>query len=566
MVEGTKHELTCEIINVAPVKYLTVKWYRDSEVVHTETFNDTSLTPVNASSTLIVTPESNYDGTHYKCVTELHLGPNGPETVSKESAPYTADVHYKPHNLSCPQNFAGVEHHISMDKVPCHADGNPRPTVHWYNKGVLINGSEPLTRTQSGEYTAVFKNSIGNISTIVDITVEYSPSFTCDDHYDVKENDNPQTTCKPAGMPMPSVTWFKDGQNVTLPPLWTSLFGGKYLLRATNKHGHADHTLHLNVSYKPHNLSCPQNFAGVEHHISMDKVPCHADGNPRPTVHWYNNGVLINGSEPLTRTQSGEYTAVFKNSIGNISTIVDITVEYSPSFTCDDHYDVKENDNPQTTCKPAGMPMPSVTWFKDGQNGTLPPLWTSDFGGKYLLRATNKHGHADHTLHLNVSYAPVFNEGNYSMEVTLGENVTFNFSAKGNPNITIMWKFNPEKNVNVTTGGSNTVVSITGATSTNDGVYLCTASNTIGTVTRSVILRVKLPGSHSRSSPLSVSWLYIFIIILGIVAATIIILCIWRKLQSKKRGQYTFLPDKVNERSEIPMTPVSNGKTNGITV
>lgn len=84
--------------------------------------------------------------------------------------------------------------------------------------------------------------------------------------------------------------------------------------------------------------------------------------------------------------------------------------------------------------------------------------------------------------------APVFNKGNDSMEVTLGGNVTFNCSAKGNPDIKIMWKYNLATNVKVTTGGSN-IVSITEATSTNAGVYLCTASNTIGTVTRSVTLR-----------------------------------------------------------------------------
>ncbi|CAK6971163.1 intercellular adhesion molecule 5 [Scomber scombrus] len=404
MVEGTEHQLTCEIINVAPVRYLTVKWYQDNEVVQTQTFNDTSLTPVNEYSTLNVTPKSNYNGAHYKCVTELHLGPNGSETFSTESAPYIADVHYKPHIQSWTRNYANVEHNISMDMVPCHVDGNPQPTVQWYNKGNLINGFEPLTRTQSGEYTAVFENSVGNISTIVDITVEYSPSFTCDDRYDVEENGKPQTTCEPEGIPAPIVTWFKDGQE-----------------------------------------------------------------------------------EPL------------------------------------------------------------------------PQHWTRKYSGEYLLRATNKHGQANHTLDLNVLYAPEFTLGNDSMVVTLGENVTFNCSAKGNPEITIVWKYKSAENVKETTRGSTKVVNITGATSTNAGVYLCSAKNKIGTVTRSVTVTVTLTVNElPLYLPLWVP------IVLGIIIISLIIL--YFMARKKKHGQYAFVPDKENERSEIPMNPVSNGKTNGIKV
>lgn len=94
MVEGAEHELKCSIINVAPVKNLKVKWYRGIETVHTQTFNYLSLTPVNESSTLRVTPERSYNGAHFRCEAELHLGPNGTELIpTTSSAPYIAVVH-----------------------------------------------------------------------------------------------------------------------------------------------------------------------------------------------------------------------------------------------------------------------------------------------------------------------------------------------------------------------------------------------------------------------------------------------------------------------------------------
>ncbi|KAL7378443.1 hypothetical protein ABVT39_013771 [Epinephelus coioides] len=57
MMEGTENTLKCDILNVAPVQKLKLKWYRNNENVHTEMFSDTSITPVNVSSTLRVTAE-----------------------------------------------------------------------------------------------------------------------------------------------------------------------------------------------------------------------------------------------------------------------------------------------------------------------------------------------------------------------------------------------------------------------------------------------------------------------------------------------------------------------------
>lgn len=93
MVEGKEFQLNCDIINVAPVQKLKVKWYRGNETMHTETFNGTSVTPVNVTSSFVVTPKRDYNGTLFRCEAELHLRPNGPELIPTESSlPYTAVV------------------------------------------------------------------------------------------------------------------------------------------------------------------------------------------------------------------------------------------------------------------------------------------------------------------------------------------------------------------------------------------------------------------------------------------------------------------------------------------
>lgn len=97
MVEGIEHLLRCDIVNVAPVQNLTVRWYRGSEPVHTEMFQnkhaDAPKTPQNQSFILRVSPERGHNGARYRCEAELHLGPEIPEPVSSTSQPYIAVVH-----------------------------------------------------------------------------------------------------------------------------------------------------------------------------------------------------------------------------------------------------------------------------------------------------------------------------------------------------------------------------------------------------------------------------------------------------------------------------------------
>lgn len=73
----------------------------------------------------------------------------------------------------------------------------------------------------------------------------------------------------------------------------------------------------------------------------------------------------------------------------------------SPSFTCNDRYEVEEHGKLQTDCEPKGIPKPVVTWFKDGKM-MASPHWTKNDSGEYLLEATNKHGTASHTLYIDV--------------------------------------------------------------------------------------------------------------------------------------------------------------------
>ncbi|XP_047427770.1 hemicentin-1-like isoform X2 [Mugil cephalus] len=490
MLEGKEYQLLCSITNVAPVRKLKVKWYRGHETLFEETFNDTVLTSQNLNSTLRITPTKENNGAVFTCQAELHLGPNGPKFLqNKTSAPYTAVVHYTPIIINCPAQYV-VEHNYSLDMLPCKADGNPSPTVNWYHEDEVVNPSVPLSRNDSGNYRAEFENSVGTDSTTVQITVEYEPSFTCSETYDVKVNGELQ--CEPEGLPTPTLTWFKDGQNIA-PPRWTKEDSGEYLLQASNKHGSANHTLRVNILYTPIILNCPAQYV-VEHKYSLDMLPCKADGNPSPTVNWYHEDEVVNPSVPLSRNDSGNYRAEFENSVGTDSTTVQITVEYEPSFTCSETYDVKVNGELQ--CEPEGLPTPTLTWFKDGQN-IAPPRWTKEDSGEYLLQASNKHGSANHTLRVNILYAPELKiqSNTQDIDVAEGDDISLNCEAEGNPPPVFQWT---SDGLSVLEEDSDTLnITQVNASST----YICTAGNYLGNITKQI--HVHVTNVNVQATPLA---------------------------------------------------------------
>ncbi|KAM8723919.1 hemicentin-2 isoform 2-T2 [Acanthopagrus schlegelii] len=306
------------------------------------------------------------------------------------------------------------------------------------------------------------------------------------------------------------------------------------------------------VLYGPLIKNCSGPFFGLEDEFRLDMLPCHADGNPPPTVQWYYQHMEIGADELLKRQDSGEYTVVFRNEIGRNHSSIDITIEYGPSFACNDHYEVREDGSSQTTCEPEGLPRPNITWLKDGEVIPTPQRWTRHDSGNYSLRATNKHGTATHALYLDVLYAPVLKEISYTLDAVLGENVTFPCSAEGNPPPEIQWNYKdmPTMKLTETTGRRQRNITITGATSTNAGVYICTATNEFGTVTKAVTLVVK---EKSGGIPSELMWLLLLLVLFIPIIYFIV------RSHQKKRGEYNFVPSRATDGSDIPLTPTSNG-------
>ncbi|XP_051904245.1 uncharacterized protein LOC127589225 isoform X4 [Hippocampus zosterae] len=80
MLAGNNYSLVCDIVNVAPVHKLTVRWLRGNKIVKTVSFSDRSsddinMTLHNISDSFTISASGDENGQIYTCQAELNLEP-----------------------------------------------------------------------------------------------------------------------------------------------------------------------------------------------------------------------------------------------------------------------------------------------------------------------------------------------------------------------------------------------------------------------------------------------------------------------------------------------------------
>nr|XP_055045393.1 cell adhesion molecule 1-like isoform X2 [Misgurnus anguillicaudatus] len=162
ITEGSQYELQCDIVNVAPVKNLTVKWFKGETKVKTETFNDTIKTPVNKTSKLQITANRSDDGVQYRCEAELELGADGPQPPPKvTSNSFQITVQYSPKHINGNVIITKTDGEITLN---CTVAANPPATYSWYSEHLTgpINSAVLSSSTLTpGNYTCTATNTLG---------------------------------------------------------------------------------------------------------------------------------------------------------------------------------------------------------------------------------------------------------------------------------------------------------------------------------------------------------------------------------------------------------------------
>ncbi|KAM3656269.1 intercellular adhesion molecule 5 [Ammospiza maritima maritima] len=417
------------------------------------------------------------DGREFRCRASLAVG----DSVVTKDADARLAVLYLPEipASGCPGNRTWVQG--AREALSCHATGNPAPTVVCGRDGVAVatGEPEPVTRARAGTYVCNATNALGTRSRRVTVRVEYEPTISesgCPARRVWVEGQRRELECRADGDPPPTTRCARDGGTqhgvtrdggtqhggtrdsgprdggtrdggtrdggtrdggtrdggshhggVARGRVVTRADGGRYVCRATNRHGVAVRSVLVTVEYRPSlgERGCPERRRWLEG--TPAELGCAATGNPPPRVSCAKLG------EPGNATEPG-------------------------------------HDSRDPTRATANV--------------------TRAHAGTYQCRATNAHGSAVRNVSVAVEYGPagVTVRVLPSANVTRGSGFTVDCGAEGVPAPTYTWVLPPAPNLRW--AADNRSVTVTGATTANRGLYTCTASNRHGRRAGSVVVRV----------------------------------------------------------------------------
>lgn len=113
MVEGQTYRMQCDIVNVAPVRNLSVNWHKGNKVFYTQTFDESHQTPVNMTSVYNLTAHRDDNGAQIWCEAKLKFEPTAPNPPAIQSNSHEMNVQCKFWHLII--NYFVREHWVCFD-------------------------------------------------------------------------------------------------------------------------------------------------------------------------------------------------------------------------------------------------------------------------------------------------------------------------------------------------------------------------------------------------------------------------------------------------------------------
>nr|XP_056706306.1 neural cell adhesion molecule L1 [Euleptes europaea] len=351
--------------------------------------------------------------------------------------------------------------------------------------------------------------------------------------------------CIPEGLPTPTVEWiYKDG----LMPLHRAVLenfnrtlrienvteddDGEYQCIARNTHGYTQHTFHVAVEAAPSWSKQPESHIyGPGENVRM---PCEADGKPKPEMEWRINGIPLKNLPPDPRRMLQRGALIFSqvepndtaviqchahNKHGSLLANAYIYVVRLPAqiLTPDNmSYSVVENQTAFLHCKTFGAPGPTVKWFTEDTSPALENDRSFEFtngtlqleqvqgkdAGSYQCLAKNDQNEVSITARLIVKRATRILVGPANKKMMKGTSVTFHCEAWFDDSILkhgIKWQLEgrdiKESDDTDKYFISNTTLTITDLDYSDQGLYSCVAWTSLDSVRKSARLLVAgLPG------------------------------------------------------------------------
>ncbi|XP_033744739.1 muscle M-line assembly protein unc-89-like isoform X28 [Pecten maximus] len=427
-----------------------ISWTKDGKKLSASDNVKMEWDAATCTASLVFKHPKSSDSGNYECVAKSSAGTTKSPTTLTIKKPDVIPTIQRP----LEKTYTTVEGGESL-RLKCQVDGYPSPHVTWKKdeKEVVLGdnvamewnpetGSAALVFKQpmcedSGDYQCVATSPVGTTNSHTTLTVkkpEKVPSVVeqLDKVYDCQEGgDSVRLTCQVEGNPSPTVTWLKDGKEVTadgnIIMEWDPETGsaalvfkrptcedsGDYQCVAKSPLGTTNSHTTLTVKKVP-TVVKPLNkaYEPVERDQNV-RLVCKLDGTPAPEITWLKDGKKIvpgenvamewdpeTGSAALVFKQptcedSGDYQCVAKSPLGTTNSHTTLSVkkpEKKPAVVqpLDKEYNLTETKETITlTFKVDGNPVPEVSWLKDGKpleaGGNISFGWNAETGSASLI-------------------------------------------------------------------------------------------------------------------------------------------------------------------------------------
>ncbi|ERE72247.1 hemicentin-1-like protein [Cricetulus griseus] len=435
-------------------------------------------------------------------------------------------------------------------ELTLHVQGTPKPTIKWLHNGREVTGQEPgvsiledgallviasLTPHNNGEYICVAINEAGTTERKYNLKVHVPPVIKDKEHVtnvSVLVNHLASLYCEAEGTPSPVIMWYKDDTQVTESSTVQIVNNGKilklfkvsaedagrYSCKAVNIAGTSQKYFSVDVLVPPSIIgaSFPNEVSVVlNHNITLQ---CHVRGTPFPAIHWFKDGKPLFLGDPnielsdrgqnlhlrtARRSDKGRYQCTVSNAAGKQAKDIKLTVYVPPSIkggNVTTEISALLNSILKLECETRGLPVPTITWYKDGQvvisssqalyidKGQflhIPRAQVSD-SATYTCHVSNIAGTAEKSFRVDI-YVPPIIEGDLATpsnkQVVIGQSLILECKAAGNPPPVLTWlkdgvPVKASDNIRIEAGGKT--LEILSALEVDRGQYICVATSVAG--------------------------------------------------------------------------------------
>ncbi|XP_035996829.1 hemicentin-1 isoform X1 [Fundulus heteroclitus] len=561
VIEGGFITLLCESSGIPPP---TLTWMKDGYTLKP----DQRLRVLSGGRQLQISSAEKTDTGSYSCTASSAAG-----TVSKE---YSLQVYVRPSIRPNEDDTNGVTVTKGGDvTLHCAADGIPRPTVTWLKDGRPIedhHGAKVLNEgrllqikdakvSDTGRYTCIAVNVAGQADSKHDISVHVPPIITGQvqfpENVSVVVKNPASLSCEASGIPLPSISWLKDGRPVKTTSLVRILSGGRslrllhtavadagrYTCVVANSAGEERKNFDLDILVPP---SIVMEKTVVDTKVKETQnitLTCEASGNPPPEIKWLKDGQLL---VPDRRQQivsygrflqifeahvadTGRYSCVASNSAGerrrhfNLNVLVSPTIAGSGPDISAEEVTVTLSSPTSLVCEVQSFPPALITWLKDGTlfestrnvrvlpgGRTLQILNAKkEDAGRYTCVATNEAGETLKHYEVKVYVPPHINKNDIpgeglapkQVKIKINSTLTLECVAQAFPTPALQWYKDgqillADDHVSIIANGR--IVQIKHAQVSDTGRYTCVATNIAGEDEKDFDVNIQVPPHFNR--------------------------------------------------------------------